>query len=210
MSEDNGYIERVRHNLLPLSVAQNLDDAFAEWFFTGHLKDWEDPIMSCEMCEHLQLRYHFRIKNKFTNHTLDVGSKCILKWGVVVRDSDGRILDVAGASQELNRAIQNLQMQKCLEALDKAAANDDNPMLQRALDFYREHGCLTPRFAYIVLWCLQTNKIDHTPASFKISLKLPGARHSLEGMPSTRLHLIWPALSLSQQTTATKLGHTAP
>ncbi len=41
---------------------------------TEHTIDHEEPVETCQLCEHEQLRYHFEIKNAITNKALLVGS----------------------------------------------------------------------------------------------------------------------------------------
>ena len=68
------YPQRVADNILPLSIAGVLPEAFREWYFTEHTIDHETAEEGCELCNHEELRYHFEIKNRHTNHTLMVGS----------------------------------------------------------------------------------------------------------------------------------------
>ncbi len=58
-----GYSQRVRESILPLSVAETLPAAFAEWAFTENTVDHETPIETCELCGQQDLRYHFEIAN---------------------------------------------------------------------------------------------------------------------------------------------------
>ena len=84
------YSQRVRENILPLSVANTLPEAFEEWFFTEDTIDHEKAIEDCQLCDQEQLRYHFKIENEYTNKALWVGSQCILKFQVAVYDDYGR------------------------------------------------------------------------------------------------------------------------
>ena len=74
------YPKRVADNILPLSISGELSEVFKEWFFTEITEDHEDIIENCQLCNQEQLRYHFEIKNKYTQETLMVGSSCILKF----------------------------------------------------------------------------------------------------------------------------------
>jgi hypothetical protein len=72
------YPQRVRDNILPLSVGSSLPEAFEEWSFTENTIDHEEPIETCELCDQEELRYHFEIKNTLTKNILWVGS-CLKK-----------------------------------------------------------------------------------------------------------------------------------
>lgn len=80
-----GYSQRVRDSILPLSVADTLPAAFAEWSFTENTVDHETPIETCELCGQQDLRYHFEIANPYTEAALWVGSHCILQFDEIGR-----------------------------------------------------------------------------------------------------------------------------
>ena len=82
-----GYSQRVRDSILPLSVADTLPAAFAEWSFTENTVDHETPIETCELCGQQDLRYHFEIANPYTEAALWVGSHCILQFDVAVMEN---------------------------------------------------------------------------------------------------------------------------
>ncbi len=75
------YPQRVVDNILPLSLASALPEAFKEWYFTERTEDHEQAIEDCELCNQERLRYHFEIENRHTKRRLWVGSSCILKRG---------------------------------------------------------------------------------------------------------------------------------
>jgi hypothetical protein len=83
------YSQRVRQSILPLSLTDTLPTAFEEWHFTGNAVDHEEPCKTCELCGQEGLRYHFEIANAYTDHTLQVGSHCILQFNLAVYDEDG-------------------------------------------------------------------------------------------------------------------------
>jgi hypothetical protein len=203
------YPQRVRDNILPLSVAATLPEAFEEWSFTENTVDHEHPTEQCQLCEQEQLRYHFEIRNSLTRKTLWVGSKCILQFGVSVFD-DGVRLSPAGAKRKLDRLIQQMRLKSCIGALEKLAKAEANEILDNALAYYRKNKTLTPKFAFVVLWRLGLHHIDHSPSFFKISLKRSKHQDDLRAMKLSHVHTIWPALSPSQRAMATQMGHTPP
>jgi len=204
-----GYPQRVSRNILPLSVAGTLPEAFEEWSFTEETVDHEQPIENCELCEQEQLRYHFEIRNSITKNTLWVGSQCILQFGVSVFE-DGRKLPPNLAKKKLGRLVQKMRMESCIKALERLDAKENNDILRKALEHYRRNKSLTPKFAFVVFWRLQRNNIDHSSSFFKISLRRDRHKTDLKEMPLSRVHLLWPAMSPSQRKMAISMGHTPP
>ena len=203
------YPQRVADNILPLSIAGTLPGAFKEWYFTDNIEDHEIANEDCELCDQEKLRYHFEIKNRITDKYLWVGSSCILKFQVQVFDN-GTLLDAKGSKKKLNELTQKMRLESCINTLMKLAEAEGNDILSNALDFYLKNKYLTPKFAFVVFWRLSSNKIDHSPSFFKVSLKKDKYKRDLYEMPKDRVHLIWPALTSSQRKLAIQRGHTAP
>jgi hypothetical protein len=209
MTKLRSYPQRVRRNILPLSVAESLPEAFEEWTFTDEIEDHEEPIETCQLCEQEQLRYHFKIRNALTAKVLWVGSQCILRFGLSVFE-DGLKLSEKQAKKKLERLTQQMRLESCIKALERLAEAEENDILNSALAYYDENKYLTPKQAFVVLWRLRENNIDHSPSFFKISLKRERYRDDLRDMKTSRVHIIWPALSSTQRRLAEELGHTAP
>ncbi len=205
----NTYPQRVRENILPLSVAGTLPEAFKEWYFTEQTEDHEQPVEQCQLCNQEELRYHFEIRNKLTKRVLWVGSQCILKFKLAVFEG-ARELDARAAKRKLDGLMAKMRLESCVKALETVAAKESNEILKNALKFYRTNKYLTPRFAFVVFWRLKANNIDHSPSFFKVSLKKDKYKRDLAQMEVDRVHVIWPALSSSQRQIAMKYGHTAP
>jgi len=203
------YPQRVRDNILPLSVGSTLPEAFEEWSFTERTEDHEEPIETCQLCEQEDLRYHFEIRNALTGKTLWVGSQCILKFGLSVFES-GLRLSPAGAKKKLDRLMQQMRLESCIKALERLAAAEDNSILRNALAYYRKNKYLTPKFAFVVMWRLQKNRIDHSPSFFKVSLKKSKYKEDLRAMPASQVHAIWKALTSTQRRMAIAMGHPPP
>jgi len=203
------YPQRVRDNILPLSIGATLPEAFEEWSFTENTVDHEQPIETCQLCEQEELRYHFEIRNALTRKTLWVGSQCILKFNLSVFEA-GRRLSQSDAKKKLDRLMQQMRLQACINALERLARAENNEILNNALTYYRKNKCLTPKFAFVVLWRLQRQRIDHSPSFFKINLKKSKYKDDLQAMELSRVHIIWPALSSSQRNIAIDMGHSPP
>ncbi len=204
------YPQRVRESILPLSVADNLPDAFDEWYFTGHTEDFYEPTEICELCDHHDLRYHFEIKNQFTGHSLNVGSQCILKFDVPVYAEDGSRLSAADARKHLDTYVKKMRLDACLAALERLAQSENNQILNSALEYYRRNKKLTPKLAFVVFWKLKTHNIDHHPSFFSITLKRKKYVYDLGSMATDRVHFFWEAMTPAQRDKAMSLGHSAP
>ncbi len=203
------YPQRVADNILPLSISGALPEAFKEWFFTEHTIDHESPIEECELCNQEELRYHFEIENRKTSHKLMVGSQCILKFQLPVYEN-GVLLDERNTRKKLEALKNKMRMESCVNALALVAMKENSDILSNALAFYRKNKYLTPRFAFVVLWRLQVNNIDHCPSFFRVSLKRDKYKHDLRSMELRKVQLIWPALSSSQRRMAESFGHLPP
>lgn len=205
----DSYPLRVRENILPLSVAGTLPQAFKEWFFTEKTHDHDTADATCELCGKEEIRYHFEIENEFTHNRLWVGSHCILKFGLSVYD-DGAVLSTKDARKKLDKLTKKMQLESCIKALESLAAAENNDILKSALEFYKLNKYLTPKFAFVVFWRLDENDIDYRPSFFKVSLRRQKYKDDLSEMPTSRVHKIWKALSPSQRELAVFLGHSAP
>lgn len=205
----NSYPQRVGDNILPLSVGSTLPEAFEEWSFTEQTIDHEQPIETCQLCEQEDLRYHFEIRNSLTNKVLWVGSQCILKFGLSVFES-GRRLSEGESKKKLDRLMQQMRLNSCVRALEKLAIAEKSAILTNALGYYKKNKYLSPKYAFVVMWRLQSNKIDHSPSFFKVNLKRTKYQQDLRAMQDSHVHAIWPALSSSQREMAIRFGHTPP
>jgi hypothetical protein len=132
-----------------------------------------------------------------------------LKFGISVFGND-RVLSKSDAQKKLERLIRQMRLESCINALKKLTTAENNPILTGALEYYQNREYLTPKFAYVVLWLLQKNNIDHSPSSFKINLRRDQFKEDLQNMRRSHVHVIWPALSSGQREIAVRLGHTAP
>jgi hypothetical protein len=205
----HNYPQRVRNNILPLSVGSTLPEAFEEWSFTDNTVDHEDTIETCQLCDQEELRYHFEIKNSLTHKYLWIGSQCILKFNLSVFEQ-GQRLSPGDSKKKLDRLMQQMRLQSCINALLKLAASEKNEILTNALAYYTKNKYLTPKFAFVVLWRLQEHRIDHSPSFFKVNLAKNTYKDDLREMLESRVHILWPALSSSQRHLAMELGHSAP
>lgn len=203
------YSQRTRDSILPLSVGDTLPKAFEEWSVTEAVIDHEVPQETCELCGQESLRYQFEIRNSLNRNVLWVGSHCILKFGLSVFEN-GNVLSPDEAKKKINRLLDQKRQDACIRALEKLAVTEKNDILSNALVYFRKNKYLSPRQAFVVLWRLNSHKIDYSPSFFKIDLKHGRFKSQLREMELSRVHILWPALSSSQRDMATRFGHTPP
>lgn len=203
------FPQRVRDNILPLSVGSTLPEAFEEWSFTERTVDHGTPDEICGLCDQDGLRYHFEIKNALTQNHLWVGSHCILQFNLSVFEH-GVLLSPGDSKKKLERLMRQMRLESCIKALQVLANSEGNEILKSALAFYTKNKYLTPKYAFVVLWRLQEHCIDHSPGFFKISLQKEKYKNDLRDMPKSRIKYLWPALTSSQRILAMEMGHKAP
>ena len=81
-------------NLLAWSKEkENFIVAAKEWEFTGKVIDHGNSNNRCDLCEGENLRYHFEVKNDTEDKLINVGSSCITKFGLLVRDEEGNLIN---------------------------------------------------------------------------------------------------------------------
>ena len=203
------YPQPVMENILPLSLAKTLPEAFTEWFFTEKTIDYGSPIAKCNLCDNEKLRYHFEINNENNGNKLFIGSKCIIKFQLRVFEN-GNVLSTKGVIKKLNRLINDMRKVSCIKALVEIASFENNNILKSALAYYQKHQYLTPKFAFVVFWRLKKTSIDFTESFFKITLKTESNKRDLKEMPHERVLMFWNALSPAQKKIAQQLGHKPP
>jgi hypothetical protein len=203
------YSQRVRDSILPLSVGDTLPKAFEEWTVTEKVVDHETPQEICELCGQESLRYQFEIRNSLNANTLWVGSQCILKFGLSVFEN-GRVLSPEDAKKKISRIMEQMRQDACIRALEALALTERNEILSSAVQYFKKHKYLSPKHAFVVLWRLNRHRIDHNPSFFKIDLKHDRFKAQLREMETSRVHVLWPALTSSQRQIAERYGHTPP
>ncbi len=206
---NKSYLAKVAANILPLSDADEVSQALKEWYFTDGIHDHEVATETCELCDHEDIRYHFQIKNKHTDNILWVGSSCILRFGIAVYE-DKILLDDLQAKKKLNQLTRQMQYDSCIRALDKLAKTEKNDILSNALKYYKTHDYLSPKYAAVIFWRLNVNKIDYHPSFFKVGLRRDKHKSDLRKMETRKVHAIWGALTAAQRKFALKCGHRPP
>lgn len=198
------YSERVRRNILPLSVCDTLPQAFEEWSLTDQTIDHGRPDEKCRLCDKDGVRYHFLVRNELTGESLMVGSHCILQFGLSVFDH-GRRLNPKEAKKKLDRLTSKMRLDSTISSLERLAEKENDRRLSGALSYMKINKRLTPKYAAMVLWRLQKEHIDHCPSFFKVTLRRDDHKEALRTMKHCSLGYLWPALTSSQRKLAESL-----
>lgn len=97
MMVDDKWIQRVVKNLVALSEEKtDFKKARQEWIYLG-LEDNQVCDMDCQLCDHEDIRYEYRIKNINNSNEMIVGSSCIEKFVDYLADNRETMKDTAGA-----------------------------------------------------------------------------------------------------------------
>ena len=121
------WAERAVANMVRLSHADNLAAAMREWHTTGGYEDSHSIELSCELCEHEQLRYQFEIENRLTHRILWVGSTCVTRF-VPLFEHGREIVDETEKANFLSRQraahLADSRQQRAFTLLDRLAAQE--------------------------------------------------------------------------------------
>lgn len=117
------WLENSKRNIF--SRSHNTNDftaACLEWKVTdcvidnyeGLNIDEDPPEVSCDLCEHEQIRWQFEIINENNNNTMMVGSSCIERFNIRYI-KNGRLLSSEERKSTLARQIQDIIATKKFE-----------------------------------------------------------------------------------------------
>ncbi len=199
------FSKRVAENILPLSDAKELREAFKEWLYTGNLQDNENVDESCKLCGHPAIRYEFQIWNKVTGATLWAGSECIKKFAIAVRLADGTVLTGARAAETVDAdrtKLEEVARQRGVANALSALRNRDvdcREMLTGIAKHYEKNGAMTPKQLSSVLWRLEVMQIPFRHSDFKLKIRKDKEKDQLLTMEQWKLAAMWPCLSSAQR-----------
>jgi hypothetical protein len=91
--------------------------------------------------------------------------------------------------------------------LQALAIEEKNDILSNALRYFKTHKYLSPKQAFVVFWRLNKHQIEHNPSFFKIDLKHDRFKAQLKDMDTSRVRILWPALTSAQRVIAMRFGH---
>lgn len=198
----SNWSETFKANLLTHSQDQSdLMVALSEWAHTGVVTDYGYAIESCQLCDHPQLRYHFKIVNRHTQASLQVGSSCIERFNITVYDGAGHELQGAARSKQLQVEIAAIQQEMALEPLRQLweQREDSQEEIEHFVLDYQRRGGFSPRQLLSLCKQMTDQGIQYLPHLFKVVLRSNADKDSLYSMAAADKALIWDSLSSSQK-----------
>lgn len=198
------WVRNAANNLLPLSQDQsNFALALKEWHYTGNTFDLEEPIESCELCEHPDIRYQFEIVNLHTRNTLLVGSECIHKFEISAINESGTLLDHEGSRRKVERdrrtLISDALKRRVIHALVQLATLDSDFKIESFIDYFQDRQAFTPNQLAMLLWRLDKHRVQYKPTDFPMIIRRGREKDQLLDMPDWKLQHIWPCMSATQR-----------
>lgn len=209
----NKWIETARNNLLIHSDEKtDYNLAKSEWYFNGVVIDnhedlsYDEDRPSCELCEHENLRWQFRIENTLNDNFLYVGSTCIKQFDIKLIDNFGNEIFGTERDSEVNKiirnSIKNIHHENVLQALRKLWKIDDpdrRPIIENAAKQWKEDKSFSPKMLSFLVWRFKQNSIDFNSLNLKISIKKKIHKDQLIELEEWQYEHIHPFLSKAQQ-----------
>lgn len=197
--------------MLPLSVEKiSLANAVKEWLYSGDMYDLEAPVERCELCEHPDIRYQFRIINRLNGNELLVGSECINKFEISATDDHGNILGRNESRRKVSRdrrfLVNEARKRRLVNALVELSTRDKTLDIDSFVSYVLDRDAFTPNQLAFLLWQFDKHRIAYSPTDFKITIRRDREKDQLRQMDSWKLKRLWASMSMSQR--AWVLEHT--
>ncbi|HYW72020.1 MAG TPA: hypothetical protein VE961_13360 [Pyrinomonadaceae bacterium] len=198
------WARRSSENLLPLSEEkESLKNALREWIYSGETYDLQEPRETCELCDHPDLRYQFKIINKLNLNELLVGSECINKFGILAVDDDGIVLDQAQSRRRIQQdrryLIAEAKRNRLITTLVELANRDIEFKIASFIDYVQDRGAFTPSQLGLLFWRLDLHGVDYVATDFKVTIRRNREKEQLIAMADWKLKKIWSAMSSNQK-----------
>lgn len=198
------WIERVKKNVLPVSNEKyNTRIALDEWVYEGNMYDVEVADETCELCDHLNIRYQFEIVNRLNNNTLLIGSECIMRFNISVVDGFGRKLSFVDAKKKVTkdrgRLVTEAKERSVLNTLVALASEDDEFNIGSFIEYFKERKAFTPNQLALLVWRLERANIQFKKSHFKLTIRRNREKEQLLKLEDWKLKRIWDCLSNSQK-----------
>ena len=178
--------------------------ALREWRYDGDCQDYEEMIETCQMCEHPDLRYHFKIENDLTGFDLWVGSECITRFDIAAVDQHGDVVQgeaaariVAADRARLQEAARRKRLLATLRELWMVDAAY-RETIQEMAGYVETRGAFTPKQMSLLAWRLKANKVKHAPRDFTVIMRRDREKDQVRQMDDWRFGQLAPYLSASQ------------
>lgn len=191
-------------NLLPLSLEQaSFSVALREWLYTGDTYDLEVPEELCELCEHPEIRYQFKIINRNNGNELLVGSECINKFGIIASDELGNLLNSEASRRRVNRdrrqLISEARSRRQIATLVELSKLEQDFDINSFIGYVQDRKAFTASQLSLLFWRLSEHNILYNPRDFKIVMRRDREKAQLVSMQDFKLRKLWPAMSPTQR-----------
>lgn len=183
---------------------------YSEWIFSGRWRDYGERIATCELCGQIGLRYHFEIVYRGNNTPpppMWVGSVCINKFGVTVRDEKGRKIRRNLVAKYLREFIKKRKQKVVLSTVYTLLRGgaEDGIRLWQIYERLRDKGVLSPFNAVWLLRLAPKHGLNLPPHFLTVSLRSNRDQQEMKHLYPQNFRLIAPALSPAQLRTAKRL-----
>ncbi|MGD1456951.1 hypothetical protein [Vibrio harveyi] len=201
----NYWLENSINTILDLSISLTFAAACAEWHFTGKVIDHEKAEAVCELCGKNELRYHYEIRNGFTDHELMVGSSCILRFSDIrVLNQHGcEVTDHGERERLLRDALERERIESLLAKLRvlyrSNRRGDMKPRIANLAILIKQKEKLTPKDAAWLVHTMAVNGITHDTSLISVSLNKKKHKSELANLPPYAFNLVWDLLTATQQ-----------
>ena len=167
------WATRSATNLLPLSLEKrSLNRALREWTYTGDMYDLEEPIELCELCDHPDIRYQFKIVNALNANELLVGSECINRFGILALGDEGETLNRSESRRKVSRdrryLVNEARKKKLINTLVELSRHEENFDITSFIGYVQDREAFTPNQLGLLFWRLDHFQIKYNPTDFKI------------------------------------------
>lgn len=197
----NVWERNATKNILANSTSPDFKAALVEWEFSGVVNDYKLRCISCEMCEHEKLRYHFVINNQQTGKELRVGSSCILKFADIrVIDRHGHIATGNLRNHVLDNALTELQKQMMLVPLRELWQRNIKwrEYVTKQVNHYKKNGAFYPSAVVRIFKDFMRFGIEYDPSLYPIYLRKASCKDDVINMIDSDYGLVAKALSKEQ------------
>lgn len=204
MEKDSKFNKSVSKNILANSQSKEFNNALREWSFTGKVNDYKARCLTCEMCEHEKLRYHFTITNCKTGIELNVGSNCILKFANIrVIDRHGHVASGNVRNWVISDALTEHQKELMLSSLRELwrYSVHNRKYIEKHVGHYHKNNAFYPTALFYLFEDFERLNIDYDPDLFSVYLRTKTCKESVIKMTDYQFYKISRSLSKEQNTT---------
>lgn len=199
-----GWAQKSAANILPLSLEKaRLAVALREWLYVGDMYDLQAPDETCELCEHPDIRYQFKIINRHNGNEMLVGSECINKFGISAADELGNILNRDESRRRVNRdrrfLINEARKRRLINTLVALSSAEEKFDINSFISYVVDRDAFTPNQLALLFWRLDHNQIGYVPSDFKLVIRRDREKAQLLQMEDRKLAKLWRAMSSSQR-----------